>query len=203
MPLEEERLDVVRAEWQPGTIYTSTVKYFEGELSGPEYRAARRVLATSLFAAENDRTCLLLGYGSQPYRTYALLSSHPDVEVLWDGPFLPRPLWPLTLFVACHGGLLLVKCSAAVKPALHVLSYRAMVELFSFSSDLTNDVRQHVQRRRWRSRIGPIIGNDPTYFSFGVERDHPHSETGIYAWCSFGSECPAQLQALPSIGVAG
>ena len=200
MPLEAESLDVVRAEWQPGTIYTSTVRYFEGDLTGPEYRATRRVLATSSLTAENGRTCLLFGYGSQPRHTYELLAPHSDIEVLWDGPFLPRPLWPLTLVVSCHGGLLLVNRSAAVKAALHVLSYRASVELFSFSSNLTNDVREHVLCRRWRSNIGPIIGNDPAYFSFSIERDHPGSETGIYATCSFGSECPAELQAVSLIG---
>ena len=146
------------------------------------------------FGVESGRTCLVFGHGSQPPYLYEDLSKHKDIELFWTGPFIPRLFWPLSLVVSCQSGLLRVNSSGAARVALHTLSYRGMVEVLSFSSNIANQVAQHVRRRRWRARPGEIVGRDPTYFLFGVERDHPSAETGIIGWCSFGPDCPPELR---------
>ena len=77
-----------------------------------------------------------------------------------------------------------------------------MVEVLSFSSNIADQVARHVKRRRWEARPSEIVGNDPTYFLFGVEHDHPYYETGIIGWCSFGPDCPAEVQTIAASLVA-
>ncbi len=202
MPLEEYSLEEVR-HWSGSHVFSSTTKFFEGELSTAEYRAFRRSLGTGPFGVETGRTCLVFGHGGQPRHVYDILSTHNDIEVLWNGLFLPLLLWPLSLVVSCQGGLLRANRSEAARVALHLLSYRGMVEVLSFSSNVADRVAQHVRRRRWRARPGEIVGNDPTYFLFGVERDHPSAGAGIIGWCSFGPDCPLELQRIAASFVAG
>lgn len=130
------------------------------------------------------------GYGSQPRCVYEMLSKHNDIEVLWTGPCLPLLFWPVSLVVACQSGLLSVRSPEAARIAMHLLSFRGIVEILSYSSNITDQVVQYVRRRRWRGWSGEIVGNDPTYVLFGVERDNPHFETGIVGWCSYGPDCP-------------
>ncbi len=201
MPLEEYSLEEVR-HWSGSHVFSSTTKFFEGELSTAEYRAFRRSLGTGPFGVETGRTCLVFGHGGQPRHVYDILSTHNDIEVLWNGLFLPLLLWPLSLVVSCQSGLLRVNRSGAARVALHLLSYRGMVEVLSFSSNIADQVARHVRRRRWRARPAEIVGSDPTYFLFGVERDHPHVETGIMGWCSFGPDCPIELRTFSESLVA-
>lgn len=194
MPFEEVPLEEVR-EWSGPLVFSSTIKFFEGELSAAEYRYFRSILRTAPFGVEAGRTCLVFGHGSQPRYLYEDISKHKDIELFWTGPCIPRLFWPLSLVVSCQSGLLRVNSSGAARVALHLLSYRGMADVLSFSSNIADQVAQNARQRRWRARPGEIVGNDPTYFLFGVERDHPHCETGIVAWCSFGPDCPAELQA--------
>ena len=201
MPLEEIPLEEAR-DWSGPHVFSATIKFFEGTLSAAEYRYFRSILRTAPFGVESGRTCLVFGYGSQPRHVYEILSTHNDIEVLWNGLFLPLLFWPLSLIVSCQGGLLRANRSGAARVALHLLSYRGMVEVLSFSSNIADQVAQHVRRRRWRARPGEIVGRDPTYFLFGVERDHPSAETGIVGWCSFGPDCPPELQTIAESLVA-
>ena len=200
MPLKEQLLDEVRQRPWPH-VFQSTGKYFQGALTAAEYRACRRALATAPQLTESGRVCLVFGYGSQPRLTYARVSEHKHVELLWASPCLPLILWPLSLVTACQGGLLRVSHPSAARVALHLLSYFGMVELMYFSADLLDDVARHVWRRRWRARPAVVVGTDPTYFLFGVERGDPDYETRIGGWASFGPECPPNLRAIVPVQV--
>lgn len=201
MPLEEVSLEEAR-DWSGPIVFSSTIKFFEGELSAAEYRLFRCLLRTAPFGVESGRTCFVFWYGSQPPHVYKVLSTHSDIEVLWNGPCLPLLLWPLSLVFSCQSGLLRANRSEAARVALHLLSNRGMVEVWSFSSNIGDEVAEHVRRRRWRARPAEIVGSDPTYFLFSVERDHPYIETGIQAFCSFGADCPAELQSFAESLVA-
>lgn len=201
MPLRDESLDDVR-QWTGAHVFDTTVKYFSGALTATEYRQCRHALATTALIAEPAHTCFVFGYGSQTRYAYGVVSGHNDIELLWTGPCLPLLLWPLSVPVACQSGLLRINDATAVRVALQLLSYRGMVELLWCSSSLAQDVQRHVRRNRWRARPGNVVGRDPTYFLFGVERDHPTYATGIVGWSSFGPKCPSELQAIP-LGLAG
>jgi len=201
MPLDDESFDEVR-EWSGEHIFDTTVKYFHGALTSAEYRTCRRALATNPLITESGRACFVIGYGSQPRSTYRLVSRHNDVDLIWTGPCIPLFLWPFSLLAACQSGLLRIRGPKAVSVALHLLSYIGMVELLWCSSTFADDVIRHVRRMRWRAEPGTVVGKDPTYFLFGVERENPTYETRIVGWSSFGPRCPSELQAVP-LAVAG
>ncbi len=69
-----------------------------------------------------------------------------------------------------------------------------MVEFYSFSSELLPEVIAYVKANKRKSRIGSIVGKDPSYFSFGVDGDYS-GETMFYTWCSFGKESPIHFPA--------
>lgn len=192
MPFEECSLDEVRQR-SGSHVFGSTVKYFDGELSLAEYREFRSSLATNSFGIGSDRTCLIFGYGSQPRHVYEVLSRHNDIKVLWTGTCCSLLLLPFSLTAVTQSGLLLIKSPDAARIAFHLLSYMGPAEVLSFSSNIIDEVTRHVKRiRLWGFRAWPeeIVGNDPSYFLFGVERNHPQSEMGITGWCSYGPDCP-------------
>lgn len=204
MPLEEIPLEEAR-DWSGPHVFSATIKFFEGTLSAAEYRYFRSLLRTAPFGVESGRTCLVFGYGSQPRHVYKVLSTHDNIDVLWSGTCCSLLLLPLSLGVACQSGLLRANHCTAARVALHLLSYRGPVEVLSFSSNITDQVVRHVRRQRWWGFRGwpeEIVGNDPTYFLFNVERDNPHVETGIQALCSFGPDCPPELQTIAESLVA-
>ena len=184
-------------------VLSSTINYFHGYLNTGEYRTVRRRLRDLQATADNGRTCIIFSYGGHCPREYEAHAMKGDVELLWQAPALPLPFWPLALIVASHNCLLRIKHSKATALPLHHLSYLGLVELFSFSNNLLDDLLRHVRRRRWRSKPGTVLGDDPSYFMFGVERGNPCCESGIVAFSSFGPNCPAELRSIPETLIAG
>lgn len=204
MPVEEESLEEVRG-WVPSGahVFETTVKHFSGALTVAEYRACLDALATTPLLTDSGSTCVVFGYGSQSRATYDDVTSHEGVELLWTGPCLPLILSPLSHLMACQCGLLKISDATAVRPVLDQLSYMGMVEVLWCSSSLADEVVRYVRRKRRRAKPGTVVGKDPTYFLFGVERENQTYETGIVGWSSFGPECPSELRAILPIEVAG
>jgi hypothetical protein len=173
-------------------ILEPTCAYYEGSISDQEFRTivSRLALCDDLFGP--DRACILFGYGSQPRRTYVEMRKTPGVRVVWEGPCMPLLAYPLSYLAAAQAGLVVVENGPAVQTALPMLAQCAMVELYSFSAPLLTRICTHVKRRRWRSKVGSIIGGDLSYYCFGLDGgwdEYP-------AWYSYGPECPPRLRTL-------
>jgi len=102
----------------------------------------------------------------------------------------PLLAFPLSLLIRwCYGGLVHISLREALPDVWRLLSDGAMVEVYSFCADLLDDVRRHVRRRRWMSRIGRVIGKDVGYVCLGTDGSHHPAPV----WFSHGPECPAAL----------
>ena len=88
---------------------------------------------------------------------------------------------------------MIVKARDKVTPVLDALGSLAMVELFSCSSGLLDELIKHVQGQTWRSRPGLVVSKDDGYFAFGFDGDSDDSEGGFYTWCAVGNACPREL----------
>lgn len=175
-------------------VYDATTSYFEGELSSEEIEQIVSRLSDTPSVLGNGRSCLVFGYGSQSHWTYQHLAELDGVSIVWQGACGPWWMAPLSLVVAMHSGLVEVLDRTAVRSVLEALAHQAMVEMYSFSTELKGAVRSDVSQRKGRSRIGELIGCDPGYFCFGVDGDNFDVESGIFGWCSFGRECPESLR---------
>ena len=174
-------------------ISDTTHECFEGDINEGAISTLGTLVSLRPSSGAVSRPCLLFGYGSQSRRTYSELKKQNGIRTLWDGPILPIWAYPISLIAACHGGLLLIEDSAATARALTTLAFQAMVELYSFSQALVPEVKAHVAANKWRSRIGSVICKDPSYFCLGIDGDNAQAKTGVFAWCSWGRQCPDEL----------
>jgi hypothetical protein len=175
-------------------VYRATTAYYEGPLSISERDSLLKTVSTSQDLISDRRSCVLFGYGSRPRRIYSEFRADSRVRLLWDGPFVPWPLVPVSWIAAAHGGLVQLLDRSAVAEVFRTMGELAMVELYSFGSARLDAVVEVALSGRWRARIGPVAGSDPAYFSLGADGDNPDSPEGILGWVSFGGECPTSLQ---------
>jgi hypothetical protein len=166
---------------------------------GPIARAELASLMTRVSACEDllneGRACMLFGRGSQTRQEYRDLARIEGLSILWQGEFVPWWMLPLALIAASHGGLVRVMDRTRAAQAMLRLADLAMVELYSFRVDLLDEVLEHVRQHRWLADVGRVVGNDPDYFTVGVDGDSNESATGAFAWASYGAECPADLKS--------
>lgn len=176
-------------------VYEETASYFEGELSADEFKQILDQLSDTSSLIGDGRSCVVFGYGSQSISTYGRLEKLDGANVVWQGNCGPWWMRPLSLVAAMRAGLVDVSEGPAVRPVLDALAHQAMVELHSFSTELNEAVRSHVYQHKWQSEIGELVGRDPGYFCFGVDGDNFDVRSGIFGWCSFGKQCPADLKS--------
>lgn len=173
--------------------FPETFKFFAGEPDRARLAAILENIASQENLLGDGRSCIVSGRGGQTRSVYKHLSSLSGIELMWDGSGLPLWAYPFSWIAASHMGLIRIDDRRQLVEVFDILSNRALVELHSFSTELLSGICNHVRRKKWRSKIGPIVGTDPTHFSFGADGDNFDSNTGIFAWCSFGRECPIRL----------
>jgi hypothetical protein len=199
--LSERSISDVKASWpEHWHIYAEAPnRYFEAQL--PEAALSQLLSRLGELDAlpDQERTCALFGFGSQTRGLYRTLGATPGLEVIWRGDFGPWWLRPMGLIGAAHGGLIRVGDAKAVPDAVRTLARLAMVEVYSFRSELWSQVEDYVLAATWRSFIGSLLAReDRSYFCFGVDGDSP--DTDAYTvWSSFGAECPENLQRIAGI----
>jgi hypothetical protein len=177
-------------------LHSATSSYRDGPMTPGELKSIMGHLSSRGDLANENRACVVFGRGSQTRQVYRELANTPGLSVLWQGAVVPWWLLPLAIVAAAQGGLVRVTASDQAGRAMLRLTNLAMVELHSFRADLLEGVVQHVRQNRWRASIGRLVGKDPSYFTLGVDGDNSDCATGIFAWSSYGSECPAELKAL-------
>ena len=198
MMFREQNASDVEASWPSGfRVYANPPnRYFESELDEAGLASLLSSISSLGPLSADDRTCALFGFGSQTRDLYRTLGDTSGLDVVWRGDFGPWWLRPLTFIAAAHGGLIRVRDTGAVPEALTPLAHLAMVELYSFKSELWQRVEEYVLRAQWRSFIGLMIAReDPSYFCLGVDGDDP-DVAGYKVWCTFGPECPAALERI-------
>ena len=135
--LKEQDIDALRKggrRW--GNLYSTTAHYWDGSLSHQDLKALAKGTGRAKEVIDNSRICIVYGYGSQPTSTYRELATLHGLEIVWDQNFGPWWLFPFTLVVASRGGLIRILELEVIEKVLLRLARLAMVELFSFSSEL-------------------------------------------------------------------
>lgn len=199
--LSERSISDMKAGWpEHWHVYAEAPnRYFGAQLSDAVLSQLLSRLGESDALSGRERTCALFGFGSQTRGLYRALGATPGLEVIWRADFGPWWLRPLGLIGAAHGGLIRVDDARAVPDAVRALARLAMVEVYSFRSDLWRQVEDYVLAATWRSFIGPLLARqDRSYFCFGVDGDSPGPDA-YSVWCSFGAECPEDLQRMAGI----
>ncbi len=189
------------------SVYESTDRYYSGELDEGQLTALLTAVAASHDLDGDGRTCILLGLGGQPKSVYERLKSADGLRIVWDGPFMPIPFYPLLLIAAAHGGLVLVEDRAALADAVIALSEQAILELYSARLRPLAKIKRCF---KWdgllcRHRTGRLIAADPAYFCLGAEYGSHDAPEGYCVWCSFGPDCPDSLRDViqPFLATAG
>ena len=196
--LSERNISDVKSHWpEHWHIYAEAPnRYFESQLDEDALSQLLSRLGESDSLCSQERTCALFGFGSQTRGLYRTLDDTPGLEVVWRADFGPWWLRPLGLIAAAHGGLIRVGNAKALPGTVRDLARLAMVEVYSFRSELWPRVEEYVLAARWRSFIGSHLAHeDRSYFSFGVDGDSPDTDAYV-VWSSFGPECPKNLQRL-------
>jgi hypothetical protein len=176
-------------------LHSATSALLEGPITRAELASLLRHVSACGNLLNEQRACVLFGRGSQTRREYRELGQIAGLRILWQGDFVPWWLLPLAIIAASHGGLVQVTDRAQATQAMLRLADLAMVELHCFRADLLDAVVQHVRQKRWRADVGHLVGNDPSYFTLGVDGDSHESATGAFAWLSYGVECPDDLRS--------
>jgi hypothetical protein len=176
-------------------LHPATSCYRDGPITSSELASIIEQVSACDTVANDKRVCLVFGRGSQTRGVYRELERTHGLEVLWQGPVMPWWLLPLALVAAAHGGLIRVTERTQAPQVMLRLAHLAAVELYSFRAELFPSVAQHVGQTRWRANIGHLVGNDPTYFTVGVDGDSHDAPTGIFAWVAYGAECPQDLKS--------
>jgi hypothetical protein len=171
---------------------STTQAFYAGILREDQVRSMSQSICANL-PMGHDSLCAVFGYGNQPTSTYKWLSRLPGVEVPWDRNFGPWWLAPLLWIAASRGGLVIVEARDKVAPVLDALGRLAMLELFSCSRHLRDEMTRHVQEHTWRSHPGLVASTDDDYFAFGFDGDSDDPDGGIYTWCAVGNGCPRDL----------
>lgn len=178
-----------------GHLCCATNAYFAGGLEVDRLDALLHRISSTDDLLSDQRACVLFGRGSRPRRVYSDLQADLRVQVVWEGPFVPWLLRPLSWLAAAHGGLVKVLDRSAVADTFRNLADLALVELYSFEAESLESVVNTVLRDRWRAQIGPVVGSTPAYFCLGVDGDSRDTAEGLFAWSSFGAECPVSLRS--------
>jgi hypothetical protein len=191
MLVEQNLEDLRRRHRRHDHLYRQTRAYYEGEIGFDALPEVAGALAATDSLVADQRTCVLFGYGSQPRSLYLDLMDLDAVDVLWHAPMLPLFAYPLALISWSYGGLVCLRESQALTHVLTHLAEGAMVELYSFPRQILQAVRGHVRWRRWRARIGRVVGRHPGHFCWGLDGGYGAS---CPAWCSWGEQCPTTLR---------
>ena len=199
MPLTEQSIRELKAQ-NPKHVFLhgATSSYHEGPVSPAELASLMKRVSDCGNLVNEKRACVVFGRGSQTRQEYREIGQIRGLSILWQGAFTPWWLLPLAIVAAAHGGLVLVMDGSQAAPLMLRLSNLAMVELYSFRADLLDAVVEQVRQERWRADVGPVVGNDPSYFTVGIDGDSHESVTGVLAWVSYGADCPADLKSLVS-----
>jgi hypothetical protein len=171
----------------------TTAGYYRGDMRQSDIDQLTSRLADDPEVLSDIRCCMIIGYGGQKSATYHYLKHINGIEVIKEANWGPWWLTPLFIIAASRGGLIRVHDKQLIPDVFTRLSNCAVAELYSFNRNLTNDVKDHVQRNKWRSQIGEVIREDDGYFCFGVDGDTFCTDTGIIGWCAFGKQCPPSL----------
>ena len=195
--LEEKEIRALLERYpEHGHLYSTTACYWEGCLSRESLEALAEKTGRAEGLIENSRICIVYGYGSQLTTTYRKLQTLHGLEVVWNGNFGPWWLSPLFLVTACRGGLIRILEVKVIENVLLRLADLAMVELFSFSSELYSELLESIHKNKWRSFPGLIASKDDAYFCLGIDGDSSEVNTGIFGWCSYGPNCPSSLSGI-------
>lgn len=192
--LTEEPIEEVAKAYH--SVHESTERYYEGGLDEGQLTALLTALAASHDLVGDGRSCILVGLGSQRYAVYERLKSADGVRIVWDGPYIPIPFYPMLLIAAAHGGLVLVEDRAALVDAVIALSELAILELYSARLPPLAKITRCFKwdGRLGRNRTGRLIAADPAYFCLGAEGGNPGAPEGYLVWCTFGCDCPVSLR---------
>lgn len=188
--LEKQDVDALRKEGH-SSLYAQASVLFAGPISSIELEACTVRLGT--IKPPLGMVWLAIGYGSGTKSRYERLRNMPGVDVLWDAPFVPWWLYPVSFIAACRGGLLKINRPEALGECAKELSHLAMFEAFLAPEQMTDGIVAYCRRNRWKSFIGHVIGRDSRFFCLGVDGDNHESATGMHGWVTAGPDSDPQF----------